>query len=172
MARVIVVGLFALMAAAATVAGQPGSFVRAERLGLPPVTDSVGSFTAAGNAIIGTARSANRSPIPEARLQLRSLRNGEIVENTLADGDGRFVFRTLEPGTYVVEMTMADGSVVALSEAVTIGAGEIIQTVVQLASRTRTFGWWFGSTTSSALSSAASLGVLTTEPGVPASPSS
>lgn len=172
MARACTIVLLALIVAVASVAAQPGAFVRADRMGMPPIEDAPGAFTASTNALIGTARAADRSPIPEARLQLRSLRSGQIVQTTTADADGRFAFRSLEPGTYLVEMTLADGSVVALSEAVTIGAGEIVQTLVQLASRTRTFGWWFGSTTASALSSAAGLGVLTLEPGAPASPSS
>lgn len=172
MARALIVGLVALVVAAASVAAQPGAFVRSDRLGLPPIEDASGAFTASTNALIGTARAADRNPIPEARLQLRNLRTGQIVQNTIANADGQFAFRSLEPGTYLVEMTLADGSVVALSEAVTIGAGEVVQTLVQLASRTRTFGWWFGSTTASALSSAAGLGVLTVEPGAQASPSS
>ncbi|MDP1569773.1 MAG: carboxypeptidase-like regulatory domain-containing protein [Vicinamibacterales bacterium] len=165
-----ILGVIVALVLAVPGMAQQGTFVRTERLGLPAVEEGVGAFGASTNAIIGTARGADRSPIPEAQLQLRDLRGGQVVERATADAEGRFAFRSLEPGTYIIEMTLIDGSVVALSEAVTIGSGEIIQTLVQLASRTRTFGWWLGSTTSSALASAASLGVLSVEPGAPASP--
>lgn len=168
--RTLVLGFSIALMLAAPGAAQQGTFVRTERLGLPVLEDAAGSFTASTNAIIGTARGADRVGIPEARLQLRNLRGGQIVERVVADAAGRFAFRSLEPGTYIVEMTAADGSVVALSEALTIGSGEIIQTLVQLTSQTRTFGWWLGSTTSSALSSAASLGVLTVDHGAQVSP--
>jgi hypothetical protein len=171
LARVVaLVSFVALLIAVPGVAQQQAGFVRTERLGLPVLEDSAGSLSASTNAVIGTARGADRNPLPEARLQLRDLRSGRIVERGVADAEGRFAFRSVEPGTYIVEMTLTDGSVVALSEAVTIGSGEIVQTLVQLPARSRSFGWWLGSTTTSALSSAASLGILTVEPGAQVSP--
>lgn len=168
--RRLILGVIVALVLAVPGMAQQGTLVRSECLGLPAVEEGAGAFGASTNAIIGTARGAGRGPLPEAQVQLRDLRTGQVVERVTADADGRFAFRSLEPSTYLVEMTLADGSVVALSEAVTIGSGEIIQTLVQLASRSRTFGWWLGSTTSSVLSSAASLGVLAVEPGAPASP--
>ena len=161
----------ALMVAAPGLAQQAG-LVRSERPGVSTGLDATAAYGTTANAIIGEARGPDRAALPEARLQLRSLRAGEVVRRLVAGGDGRFTFRSVEPGTYVVELMGADDTVLALSEAVTIGLYEIVETLVQSTDRTRTFGWWLGSTTSSALSSAASLGILTVEPGASASPGS
>lgn len=168
--RRLVVTSLALALLAVSAAAQQGMVVRSERLGLPALGEGSGAFAASTNAIIGTVRSADRRPIPEASLRLRHLGSGRVVQETISSAEGQFAFRGIEPGTYVVELTTDDGTVVALSEAITVGSGEVVQTLVQVAARTRTFGWWFGSATASALGTAASLGLLTIEPGAPVSP--
>ncbi len=168
--RTLFLGLSVALTVAAPGLAQQTGLVRSERPGLSAGLDANAAYGTTANAIVGEARGPDRAPLPEGRLQLRSLRAGEVVRRLLADGDGRFAFRSVEPGTYVVELMGADDTVLALSEAVTIGANEVIETLVQSTDRTRTFGWWLGSTTSSALSSAASLGILSVEPGAPASP--
>ncbi len=131
-----------------------------------------GTFAPSVNALIGTTRSFNNSPISNARLRLRSITNGRIEAQLTSDAEGRFAFRAIEPGTYVVEMMeAATGAVVATSQAVTVASSEIMQTLIRLPGRLRSLGWWAGSTASSAVSAASGVGVLAVDDiARPASP--
>jgi hypothetical protein len=120
--------------------------------------------------IAGMARDAADRPLPGVRLQLRDLRTGHMLRSAVADLDGTFSFLPVVPGTYVVELTLDDGSIAAVSEAATVGAGETVRVVVRLSARSRSFAWWFGAATATALAQAASLGVLAVDPGQPVSP--
>jgi hypothetical protein len=122
------------------------------------------------STIVGTVRDAGDHPFPDGRLQLRQLQTGGIVQTTTSNANGVFSYPSIEAGTYVVELTAADGRVLATSEALTLASGDTVQTVVRLASRTRSFAWWFGATTATALAQAASLGVLAVDRGQPVSP--
>ncbi len=135
-------------------------------------TEGTGAFTGSVNALIGSTRSFNNSPVPNARLRLRSITNGRIEAQLTADAEGRFAFRAIEPGTYVVEMTeVVTGAVVATSQAVTVASNEIMQTIIRLPGRLRSFGWWAGSSASSAVSAASGVGVLAVDDiARPASP--
>lgn len=165
--RILVGGCVVMVAA--TAGAQ--TFVRSMPRPAPvPGTGSAVSFSPATNALIGTARDAGDDIIAEAHVQLRNLHTGAVGQTAITNGEGAFAFRAIEPGTYVVELTLATGAVAALSEATTVGTGEVVQTLVRLTTRTRTFGWWLGSTTNSVASQAAASGVLAVDPGVPVSP--
>jgi hypothetical protein len=86
------------------------------------------------NRIFGAAIDSRRLPISRARLQLRSLANGRILGETRATERGEFVFTLVEPGTYVVELTVY-GHVLGVSDAATIGDGEDAQVLIQLGGR-------------------------------------
>lgn len=162
------IGCGLVMVLAGSAGAQQGTFVRTTpKLVLD---EGAGAYQQAGNALIGTARDSADEVIAEAHVQLRNLRTGTIDQAATTNAEGAFAFRSIEPGTYVVEMTLAGGGVAALSEATTVGAGEVVQTLVRLTARTRSFGWWMGSTANSAVSQAASVGVLTVEPGLPVTP--
>lgn len=135
-------------------------------------TEGSGAFTQSVNALIGSTRNFNNSPISHARLRLRSITNGRIEAQATADAEGQFAFRAIEPGTYVVEMMeAATGAVVATSQAVTVASNEIMQTLIRLPGRLRSLGWWAGSTASSAVSAASGVGVLAVDDiARPASP--
>lgn len=162
---ILAVGLLSLVAS--TTGAQSGVVRPTSRAGA-----TIGAIPAVSltNAVIGTVRDPAGNPVANAPLQLRSLRNGTVDRAATADAEGAFAFRAVEPGTYVVEMVVAGGVVAAVSEATTVGVSEVVQTLVQLTVRTRTFGWWLGSTADSAVAQAASSGVLAVDPGVPASP--
>ena len=61
------------------------------------------------------------------------LDEGVLVGAT--DGDGEYAFQVDDPSTYVVEMALADGYVLGLSNAGTVARYETLQTVVQLPGR-------------------------------------
>ena len=54
---------------------------------------------------------------------------------TVANDNGEYEFLVDDPGTYVVEMSMVDGYVLALSNAGSLARYETLQTVVQLPGR-------------------------------------
>ena len=63
------------------------------------------------------------------------LRTGRIEQETESDIQGNYAFAVVEPGSYVVEMVMADGTIIALSNAGAVARYETLQTVVQLPGR-------------------------------------
>lgn len=158
-----------LVVALAATAGAQGTFVRS----VPRSTFNIGeggAFQPANNALIGTVRDAVDDIVPQAEVHLRNLRSGSVDQAGSTNAEGAFAFRAIEPGTYVVEMVLASGAVAAISEATTVGSGEVVQTLVRLTARTRTFGWWMGSTANSAVAQAASSGVLAVNPGISVTP--
>ena len=85
--------------------------------------------------IIGTVIDIGQNPVSRARLQLRNLTTGAIQQESESNENGEYAFDVVEPGTYVVEMVMVDGAIVALSNAGSLGRFETLQTVIQLAGR-------------------------------------
>lgn len=91
--------------------------------------------TTSDTRIIGTVIDIRQVPVAHARVQLRNLVTGEVAKAGEADGNGAYEFLVDVPGTYVVEMTMVDGYVLALSNAGSLARYETLQTVVQLPGR-------------------------------------
>jgi hypothetical protein len=87
------------------------------------------------NGIMGYARGTRNLPIGFARLVLRDTANGRLEARAIANESGRFAFVDVMPSRYVVELLNANGDVVATSELVQIGVGEVKETVVSRASR-------------------------------------
>ena len=85
--------------------------------------------------IIGTVIDIRQTPVANAKLRLRNLRTGRIEQEAESDAQGNYAFAVVEPGTYVVEMVLADGIVIALSNAGSLARYETFQTVVQLPGR-------------------------------------
>lgn len=90
--------------------------------------------------IIGQVIDIRRVPVAHARLQLRNLINGSAQKATESDENGEFQFLIDDPGTYVVEMVLVDGHVLALSNAGSLARFETLRTVVQLSGRWEGFG--------------------------------
>lgn len=85
--------------------------------------------------VIGTVIDIRQMPVPNARIQLRNLDTGN-VEMTVDSGvAGDYAFEVEDTGTYVVEMVMVDGYVVALSSAGAVRRYETLNTIVQLPGR-------------------------------------
>ena len=85
--------------------------------------------------IVGTVIDIRQVPVAYARVQLRNLVTGKVTQESQANGNGEYEFLVDDPGTYVVEMTMVDGYVLALSNAGSLARYETLQTVVQLPGR-------------------------------------
>jgi hypothetical protein len=85
--------------------------------------------------IIGQVIDIRQMGVPYAKLQLRNLVNGKLQKGTESDANGEYQFAIDEPGTYIVEMVMVDGYVVALSNAGTLSRYETLRTTIRLPGR-------------------------------------
>ena len=125
-ARSLGAGILALNVAALQ-AQPPAS--SSTRLPPPAVTRSTAS------AIQGNALTALSGPLANAPLRLRDVRSGRITDTAESDKAGVFVFRGVEPGSYIVELVASDQSVLAVSQILNINAGELLSTIVKLPMR-------------------------------------
>jgi hypothetical protein len=81
-----------------------------------------------GNALTSTNRA-----LAKATVRLRDARLGQIIETQITDQSGLFAFRTVDPGSYVVEIMGQDQhSVLAASRVLNVGPGEAVGVVVKL----------------------------------------
>src|SRR5688572_21220551 len=85
--------------------------------------------------VIGQVIDVRQMPVAYARLQLRNLINGKLQQGAESDANGEYQFAVDEPGTYIVEMDMVDGYVIALSNAGTLARFETLRTLVRLPGR-------------------------------------
>jgi hypothetical protein len=88
---------------------------------------SDGFTTIQGNALTSTD-----GPLNGVSVRLRDARFGRIVGTEWTDKSGRFAFRAVDPGTYIIEIIANDESVLAASQLLNVNAGEAISTVVKL----------------------------------------
>src|SRR5262249_39087331 len=91
-----------------------------------------GTRVDAFTAIQGSALTSTNGILTDATVQLRDARFGRIVDVTVTDKAGVFVFRQVSPGTYVIELVGPDGSVLAASQILNVNAGEAISAVIKL----------------------------------------
>jgi hypothetical protein len=85
--------------------------------------------------VVGQVIDIRQTPVANARVQLRNLVSGAVEGSRDTDTNGGYAFMVDNPGSYVVEMTMVDGYVVALSNAGALSRYETLQTVVTLPGR-------------------------------------
>lgn len=136
--------------------------------------------------VIGTVIDIRQIPVPKATVQLRNLDTGNVEQTVESNDAGEYQFEIEDPSTFVVEMVMVDGYVLALSNAGSLARYETLNTVVQLpgrwdlASRTMSmpqavtsfFGMSAQTTmTATTLQIAIEQEVKPTDPGRPVSPS-
>jgi hypothetical protein len=136
------------------------------RPGLSPVN--------AQAVIQGNALSSTNVPVRDGSVRLRDARRGRIVQTSRTDQTGLFVFRGVEPGTYIVELLGADQTVLAASELLNANAGDTVSAIVKLPFKIQPFAGVLGHTTMSAMlvtATAAATGVLAAQvAGEPVSP--
>ena len=132
--RVSLVGLGLIVAVGAGVTAQQRGLVPAET-SLRFVEVWRPTTVTGPTQIIGAVVDIRQAPVANAKVRLRNLRTGKIEMETSSNDQGNYEFTLLEPGSYVVEMVMVDGTIIALSNAAALARYETLQTVVQLPGR-------------------------------------
>ena len=111
------------------------------------------------SSIQGTATNATNGSMADTFVRLRDARYGRIVNSTLTDKQGVFVFRGVDPGNYVVEvMNPANNAVLASSQMLNVGTGEAISALIKMPFRIPPIAGLLGNssqTTAQAVSTAA-----------------
>jgi len=108
----------------------------------------------------GVAWNSDNSPIPSAKVRLRSLDNGRVASNGQTTDAGQFSFGDVTPGTYAVELVSENGKVLAVSQSFRIEPGQTVSTVVRLTSRKPWFVDMFSNTAAVAIAAASTVGLL------------
>ena len=67
------------------------------------------------STIQGTALTSTNTFLANANVRLRDARFGQIVETQMTDQAGIFTFRTVDPGSYIVELLGQDRASVLAS---------------------------------------------------------
>lgn len=115
--------------------------------------------------IQGNALNSTYGELPNAIVRLRDARAGGILDTQLTDKSGLFAFRPIDPGAYIVEIVGENQAILAASQLLTVGAGEVVSAVVKLPFQIPPFAGFLGNTMGSAAavsSAAAASGVLAT----------
>ena len=137
MSRLIYRAAAVLLATTSLAAGQqsvapPQTTTSARAAARPSAPRSLTARTTDLTTIQGNALDATNGNLPHVVVRLRDARFGRIVDTELTDNSGLFAFRTLDPGSYIVELIGNRSTVLAASQILNIEAGEIVSTIVQL----------------------------------------
>jgi len=85
--------------------------------------------------IVGTVIDIRQVPVGKVKVQLRNLDTGAVVDEAETNANGEYEFDVEKPSSFVVEMVLVDGYVIALSNAGSLARYETMQTVIQLPGR-------------------------------------
>ena len=85
--------------------------------------------------IIGTVIDIRQVPIANVKVQLRDLETSLVEASAVTNDNGEYEFIVLKAGSYIVEMVMVDGVVVALSNAGSLALHETLLTAIILPGR-------------------------------------
>jgi hypothetical protein len=97
--------------------------------------------------IQGNALNSTNGQLPNMMVRLRDARFGRIVGSQVTDQSGLFIFKGIEPGSYIVEMMGNDQAVLAASQVLNINGGEAASAVVKLPFRIPPFAGVLGNAT-------------------------
>jgi len=156
-ASVVAPLLFCLSVALAA-SGRPGG---ADDIRTPGAARAT---SARATTILGSAWTADNSPIKQARVRLRNVISGRIEATATANDAGQFSFESVEGGSYLVELVSASNKVQVAGHVFTIAPGETVATFVRLGTRVPWFTNFFGNTVSAVSSTAASEGITAIAP--------
>jgi PDZ domain-containing secreted protein len=125
-------------------------------------------------AIQGNALNSTNGPLNDVVVRLRDARFGSIVDTQMTDKSGLFSFKSIDPGSYIVEVMSNDQSVIAASQLLNINAGEAVSAVVKLPFRVPPFAGLVGSgstpTAAAVTTQAAASSIVAIVPTAPISP--
>jgi len=113
------------------------SFAQAPVLNVTPKSATAtrllpGTRSGVLSTIEGKALNSVNSPMTDTGVRLRDARSGQILQTTLTDKQGAFIFREIDPGTYVVEIVGPGKTVLASSPLINIGTGEALSALVRV----------------------------------------
>jgi hypothetical protein len=126
--------------------------------------------------IQGNALTSTNGPLNDIIVRLRDARFGTIIGSQTTDKSGMFEFKSVDPGSYIVEVmaTNDQSAVLAASQLLNINAGEAVSAVVKLPFRIPPFAGILGSTSmpsaAAVAGQAAASGVVSLVPTAPVSP--
>ena len=125
--------------------------------------------------IQGTASGADGKPSPNTLVRLRDARYGAVVDSQITDQAGRFTFRGVEPGSYVVELMSNDRKTpLATSQILSVNAGDAVMAIVKLPLRVLPFAGILNSSIAPSAAmmatQAAATGIAAVVPTAPVSP--
>ena len=123
------------------------------------------------SVITGQVLDANRAPVAFARVHLRDLDSGAIMDQASANHAGEFSFIVPGRGMYIAELYDETGVVLAASSAVTVEAGQSVGVVILMPSKIPTLAGLFGNSAAALVSAAAGAGITAvSSTGEPLSP--
>ena len=131
-----------------------------------------------GNALTtihGNALTSTNGPLNDTIVRLRDARFGTIIGSQTTDKSGLFEFKSIDPGTYIVEVMAGQdqSAVLAASQLLNINAGEALSAVVKLPFRIPQFAGILGNGLPSAAAvagQAATSSIVSLVPTTPISP--
>jgi hypothetical protein len=128
----------------------------------------------AATVIHGNALDSTDGHLANVAVRLRDARFGRIVETQYTDQSGMFEFKSIEPGTYVVEILGTDQSILAASQLLNVNAGDALLAVVKLPFQVPPFAELIGTQTTQSAAllvlEAAASGITALVPTAPISP--
>jgi hypothetical protein len=96
--------------------------------------------------IQGNALTSTNGQMNGAIVRLRDARFGRIVDTQVTDKSGMFAFKSVDPGTYIVEIVGNDqATILAASQLLNVNAGEAVSAVVKLPFKVPPFAGLMGS---------------------------
>jgi hypothetical protein len=125
---------------AAFVSAAPTAFAQQQVASAPPPRSGVNAGARAGartqtfsTTIQGNALTSTNGHLANTFVRLRDARYGRIMETQTTDQSGLFAFRSVDPGSYIVEIMSSDQSaVLAASQILNVNAGDVVSAVVKL----------------------------------------
>src|SRR5206468_6573458 len=126
------VGVFIAASVLDGVAQQPARMGASKTMSRSATSLLPGTKSNVLTTIQGNALTATNGVLPNATVRLRDVRFGRIVGTTITDKSGLFEFRSIEPGSYVVELQGTDRTIAATSQVLVIDAGQTMSAVVKL----------------------------------------
>jgi hypothetical protein len=177
-AKPVLAGLTLVVAGTLSVSAQPPAPVSlSARTGTATVSRAVATKlrTDALTTIQGNALNSTNGPLNDIIVRLRDARFGTIVGQQTTDKSGLFAFKSIDPGSYIVEvMAPNDQAVLAASQLLNINSGEAVSAVVKLPFRIPPFAGLMGTTTTPSAAAvatqAAASSIVAVVPTTPISP--
>lgn len=117
-----------------------------------------------GATLVGAVWTRGNEPVPDVPVRLRNVITARIERTARADSMGRFEFRDLEGGQFLVEVVDENAKVLAVGHPLSLAPGETVATFVRLGTRVPWFSGFFGNAAAAAVSTAANLGVTAVRP--------